>query len=72
MKMPDGLPAAIIFNTYTSGNRIEEIQGLLSGRDIECEIIECESDLDPFRKANELEIGEYSCMIAVGGDGTFN
>jgi len=28
--------------------------------------------LDPYRKALELDIGAYSCMIAVGGDGTFN
>lgn len=31
---PDGLAAAVIFNTYTSGNRKEEIEALLSGRDI--------------------------------------
>ena len=37
-----GKPAAVIFNTYTTGNRIEEIEGLLSGRDITCEIIQCE------------------------------
>jgi len=42
MRLPDGLPAAVIFNTYTSGNRIEEISGLLAGRDLECEIIACE------------------------------
>ena len=70
--MPDGLPAAIIFNSYTSGNRMEEIQGLLAGRDIEVEILECEQDLDPYRKALEVDLNAYSCLIAVGGDGTFN
>lgn len=72
MKMPDGLPAAVVFNSYTSGNRMEEIQGLLAGRDIEVEIFECEQDLDPYRKAFEMNLNAYSCLIAVGGDGTFN
>ena len=32
----------------------------------------CEQDLDPFRKAYDLEIDNYSAIICVGGDGTFN
>ena len=32
----------------------------------------CEENLDPYRKAFELDIDQFSAMIAVGGDGTFN
>jgi diacylglycerol kinase family enzyme len=28
--------------------------------------------LDPYRKAFDLEMDNFSAMIAVGGDGTFN
>ena len=34
--------------------------------------MECELDLDPYRKALEIDLTQYSCLIAVGGDGTFN
>lgn len=34
--------------------------------------MECELDLDPYRKALEIDLNQYSCLIAVGGDGTFN
>lgn len=56
MRQPDGLPAAIIFNSYTSGNRMDEIQGLLAGRDLQVEIMVCEQDLDPYRKALEIDL----------------
>lgn len=42
LKAPDGKPAAVIFNPYVSGNRVEEIQGLLYGNDIENQVIMCE------------------------------
>ena len=32
----------------------------------------CEENLDPYRKAIELDIDQFSAIIAVGGDGTFN
>ena len=32
----------------------------------------CEENLDPYRRAFELEIDQFSALIAVGGDGTFN
>ena len=45
---------------------------MLAGRDIKVEIIMCDQDLDPYRKALELDLNQYSALIAVGGDGTFN
>ena len=63
---------AVIFNPYVSGNRHEEIRGLLYERNIKNEILQCEQQLDPFRIAKELEIDNYCALVAVGGDGTFN
>jgi len=69
----DALPVAVIFNGYVSGAaKGEEVQSLLYGRNIQNELIVCEQDLDPFTKTLELEIDNYSALIAVGGDGTFN
>lgn len=70
---PEALPVAVIFNGYVSGAaKGEEVQSLLYGRNIQNEMIVCEADLDPFTKTLELEIDNYSALIAVGGDGTFN
>jgi len=35
-------------------------------------VIVCEENLDPYRKALNINIDDYSALIAVGGDGTFN
>ena len=68
-----GSGIAIIFNPYVTGNRADEIQGLLYDRGITNEIIMCEDNLDPFRKVYDMEnLSGYSALIAVGGDGTFN
>ena len=32
----------------------------------------CEENLDPYRKAFDLEVDNFSALVAVGGDGTFN
>ncbi len=73
MKGGEALPVAVIFNGYVSGAALgEEIQTKLFDHDIRSDIIECEADLDPFMKTLELEIDNYSALIAVGGDGTFN
>ena len=73
MKGSQALPVAVIFNGYVSGAALgEEIQTKLFDLDIRSDIIECEADLDPFMKVLELEIDNYSALIAVGGDGTFN
>jgi len=66
-----GKPLAVIFNPYCS-DRLEEIQGMLDQRKVMYEIIVCEENLDPYRKALGLEIDNYSALIAIGGDGTFN
>lgn len=73
MKGAEALPVAVIFNGYVSGASLgEEIQTKLFDHGIRSDIIECEADMDPFMKALELEIDNYSALIAVGGDGTFN
>jgi len=41
-------------------------------KDIGFSTIMCEENLDPYRKAYDLEIDNFSAMICVGGDGTFN
>ena len=38
----DGKPVAVIFNPYVSGNRHEEIRGLLYEKNIKNEILQCE------------------------------
>merc|ERR1712060_250683 len=68
----NGKPLAIIYNPYTSGDRVEEIVNALDEKYCMNEVIMCESNIDPFRKAQELELDTYSALIAVGGDGTFN
>ena len=68
----DGKPVAVIFNPYCTGNRLDEIQGMLVERQVQNQVIVCEENLDPYRKALELEIDNFSALIAVGGDGTFN
>jgi len=45
---------------------------VLYQKDVMHEIIVCENNLDPFNKAFDLSIDNYSALIAVGGDGTFN
>ena len=35
-------------------------------------MITCEGKYDPYHKALDLEIDNYSAMIAIGGDGTFS
>ena len=35
-------------------------------------MIICEDNLDPYRKVLELPLDDYSALICVGGDGTFN
>lgn len=71
-KFPDGLPVAIIFNPFCTGNRNEEIQQLFFDKDIANEMIVCNQNLDPFQKVLELDLEKYSALICVGGDGTLN
>ena len=72
MTQPDGKPVAIIYNKYISGDKSGEIESVLYQKDVMHEIIVCENNLDPFNKAFDLSIDNYSALIAVGGDGTFN
>ena len=63
---------AIIFNMYITGDRVDEIMDLFFQRNLNTELLMCEEELDPYRRALELEIDEYSAIAVVGGDGTLN
>lgn len=73
MKQGEGKRVALIFNPSVTGEREDEIKdALFNSEKIVSESIRCEADLDPYRKTLELDLDEYSALIAVGGDGTFN
>lgn len=73
MKQDEGKRVALIYNPYVTGEREDEIKdALFNDAKIISEVIRCESDLDPYRMTMELDLDEYSALIAVGGDGTFN
>jgi len=59
-------------NSYVAGNRGEEIAGLLYERDIKNVLLHCEKHMDPFTITKELDIDQYSALICMGGDGSFN
>jgi hypothetical protein len=42
LKEQDSKPVAVIFNPYVSGDRAEEIRGLLYDRNIKNEVLTCE------------------------------
>ena len=68
----DSKPVAVINNPYVSNTTAEEIEGLLYAKDIKNQILRCEKHMDPFTLALELNIDDFSALIAVGGDGTLN
>ena len=63
---------AVIYNPYVTGNRVDEIESIFEENNIATEFFICESNMDPYRRALDLTIDNYSAMIAVGGDGTLN
>ena len=66
------LKVAVIFNPYVTGNRVAEIENLFTEYNIATEFFMCEQNLDPYRHALDINLDNFSALVAVGGDGTLN
>lgn len=73
-KIQYNIPVALIFdpNAGKANDILPLIQDCLYNAKIRTEVFHCESHLDAYNFAKDLEITNYSVLVAIGDDGTFH